>query len=313
MKFKLFKSSTLIILVLQSLFSFTSWGQEHIFPLYFEDSARNRDTLFFGYHDSASFWVDEKFGEVNLINQPFGSEFEVFFTDAATNEGIAPSGTLFDDPYLEFPHEPTYILKKQILSELKYYHRFFELGIITENWPVRIYWDKNLLEDYVNFDLYKYADLYMYSWQPPQSLAGDVYCCGNWPGDYTVMRLQSEVLIHKEDLCRYKMTIADSVGLFYICYADFGLVDSREITNTNFNIVYDQGQHLIKIQNSTGSKGYSIIITDYMGRVLKNEKYQEKENNHGIDISYLPDGFYVIKALEHGKNPVLKTKKIIKR
>jgi hypothetical protein len=66
----------LIILIL--LFPNIFFSQEEFsFELYFEDALGNKDTLVLGYDPLATDSIDVAFGEVNIINQPWNSVFEV--------------------------------------------------------------------------------------------------------------------------------------------------------------------------------------------------------------------------------------------
>jgi hypothetical protein len=78
--------------------------QEYSFPLYFEDAVGNKDTLNFGFDQSASFGVDENLGEANIIGQPYDSTFFVFFTDAAT----------YDELDFRLQEEKTFIYIKKV-------------------------------------------------------------------------------------------------------------------------------------------------------------------------------------------------------
>ena len=127
-------------IVLITIIDLTSISaQEYSFPLYFEDSAGNKDTLWFGFDENATFGIDEELGEVNLINEPLDSTFSVFFTDAAES---------IKDWYFEFDRSPNYISKKQYISDR--YPNWFELGILVKYWPVKISWNNSEMQNFIS-------------------------------------------------------------------------------------------------------------------------------------------------------------------
>ncbi len=66
------------------LFSFClNWiqAQELSFSLYLEDATGARDTIVLGYDSLATDSIDASFGEINLLGQAWGSDFEVRATN----------------------------------------------------------------------------------------------------------------------------------------------------------------------------------------------------------------------------------------
>ncbi|MEM7036751.1 MAG: hypothetical protein AAF570_07220, partial [Bacteroidota bacterium] len=99
----LYRPVALLTLILLSFF-FSLSAQTLELPLYFEDAAGHRDTLYLGYDLNATAGIDAAFGEVNIINDPIDSLFEVRISDGFRN---------YD--FMNLP--PTYNLKKQITPD----------------------------------------------------------------------------------------------------------------------------------------------------------------------------------------------------
>jgi hypothetical protein len=285
--------------------SFICKSQKYSFPLYFVDSAGNRDTLYFGEDPSATFGIDEQFGEVNLINKPFDSTFEVFFTDAV-------SGKMYEDfdCYLGKTQTPTYISKKQFNDFHFTLYRWIELGIITKNWPVKISWNQEEIRDYVADQGNSASNMFMYSWNPPASLVGDVHCCGYWPNSFTILNDTSQVVVTKNNFCHYTMTISkDSVNLFFINYSSFTGI--AEIVKENLSFRYDPKGKAILYLNSGKQKSVIIEVCDLSGRVQITKtisSFCDKELK--IDAGSLSKGIYIIRASSVDDHSHLITQKI---
>jgi len=277
-----------------------NYGQEYCFPLYFEDAAGNKDTVYFGEASSATFGIDEQLGEVNLLNQPTDTVFEVFFTDAA-----------FHTCYFDFDQIPTFISKKQFVSLSKLYD-WYELGMIARNWPVTISWDQKEMENYVAQKGCTYCNLFLYSWNPPNSLIGDVHCCGNWPNDYTLLNNTSHVIVDKSNFCNYAAPLIskDSVNLFFIKYASFTGTD--EITTGNITCRYAPEEKAIIIDNNSDAKLSVIEVFDVHGRKLLTKCIENNQyNNIEIEANTLSKGAYIVVISFAGKNLLQKNQKII--
>jgi hypothetical protein len=282
------------------LLSLLSFGQEYCFPLYFEDAAGNKDTVYFGEDSSASFWIDEQLGEVNLLNQPIDTIFEVFFTDAA-----------FDACYFDFDQIPTFVSKKQFVSLSKLYD-WYELGMIARNWPVTISWNQKEMENYVAQKGWSDCNLFLYSWNPPESVMGDVHCCGNWPNDYTLLNDTSRVVVDKSNFCHYAAPLIskDSINLFFIQYASFTGTD--EITTGDITCRYGSKEKEIIIDNNSDAKLSTIEVFDIQGRKRLTKCIESDQcNNLEIEANTLSKGTYVVVISFAGKNLSQKKQKIV--
>jgi hypothetical protein len=293
----------IIFLILHTLIG---KSQKYSFPLYFEDSVGNRDTLYFGEDSSATFGIDEQLGEINLINEPLNSTFDVFFTDAVT-------GKIYDggfDCYLEKQQTLTYISKKQFNDFHHSLYSWIELGIITKNWPVTISWNQEQMSDYVSDQGNPKWNLYMYSWNPPVSLIGDNHCCGYWPNDYTLLNDTSQVSVVEGNFCHYVSTISiDSVNLFFIYYSSYTGLAKAIKGNASFK--YDPKEKVILFLNNGEPKSGTIEVYDILGRVLIRKSIDNFTNtNLKIDAGSLSKGTFIIRFSSIKPNSNSLTKKI---
>lgn len=294
------------------LFFLMGKSQKYSIPLYFEDSAGNRDTLYFGEDSSATFGIDERLGEVNFVNEPLDSTFAVFFTDAV-------SGEMYDggfDCYLEKPQTLTYISKKQFndFHDAHYsLYDWIELGMISKHWPVTISWNQKEMADYVSSQGRPLWNLYMYSWNPPVSLTGDIHCCGYWPDNYTLLNKTSQVSVKKSNFCHYSTTITkDSINLFFIYYSSYtGLA---EAVKGNASLRYDPKEKMIILLNNDESKSGTIEVCDILGRVRIKESIDNFTNTSlKIDASTLSKGIYIVRfsSIKAHSQPLIKKIQIL--
>jgi hypothetical protein len=292
------KSKIFIIIL---LFSLKGNCQPYIVPLYFEDAVGNRDTVFFGYDDSATFGVDDFLGEKNLINESIDSTFAVFFTDATANEPL-------EEHCLEKTQKPTYVLKKQFNSINSFPAHYLELGLIVKNWPVSISWQPSEIENFLIQQGRQGWNVYMYSWYPPESFVGSIHCCGFWPGDYTFLNDVSQIVLNYDNLCHYSSTISkDSVSLFFMAFSSFSKVNEPEIETVHS--WYNAKEKKIIISNYFRDP-CSIEVIDMLGKVrIKKTIDHISGSNIEIDTGFLSRGMYILKITSSKTNSYKFTKK----
>src|SRR5690554_7600324 len=82
---------TKILYILFILLTFQGFSQsltpEFEFQLYFEDAAGNRDTVTLGYDQLATDTINSQFGEVNLLNTPWGNGLDVRIGNLIYHDG----------------------------------------------------------------------------------------------------------------------------------------------------------------------------------------------------------------------------------
>lgn len=99
--------------------------------MYFEDTANNRDTLYFGFDSASTDSIDLSFGEVDISAIRPDSIFSIRITDEYHKNLSWPS-------YFDFH------TKKQIVNYQCPYFKIIQFEIISRNWPVKASWDSSL-------------------------------------------------------------------------------------------------------------------------------------------------------------------------
>lgn len=295
------------LLIFLTLFSLIAKSQEYSFLLYFEDSIGNRDTLYFGFDKEASFGIDEKFGETNIIGNPYDSILFAFFSDAATNEEY--------DCRLETEKNPTYITKKQYINLLN--EGFIEIGLIAKNWPIKISWDQNAIAD---FDINKYLGLsdhglFLTSFRPLNGYP-DSFCCGEWPTStgLTWLSGSSQVQIAKENVCLYQAnSMKDSISLIYIGQM-YKYTSVNDFSTNSIYCWYDKYLDVICIRNLEVNLPLKIEVFNIQGIKIMEEQVQSDNSNPiNINTNYLPCGLYITRISTLKDKFLKSTLKIIKR
>jgi hypothetical protein len=287
---------TLIIL----LVSVVLHGQPKVFELWFEDSAGNRDTLWFGYDPTATFGVDEHLGEVNLMGEPYDSTLFAFFTDALSDETT---------PSIEMTYPSNYIMKTQFVKDIYYPH---EIGVIAKNWPVKISWQsadfKGQTEQYWQSEWAKYYSFIITSWHPPGGWF-DAKGCGQWPTNlqYTNMEEVEEVEVMPEHFCRYINEISpDTIHVLHL--ASERTTNIKTIKKQLALIEFSLADQVITI---TGNSSYQVSIIDSWGRnVLNKNPSGFLENTINISTNELRKGIYVVIVTGYISKQQLAIKKI---
>lgn len=125
-------------LILLATITYQSSAQEFQFTMIFTDTMGNTDTLVMGYDASASEGVDDQFGEVNIISEPWDSVFEVRITSK-----LRPT----DQEPIE-----DYEMERQIITIdcEENYPPTIEIDIKAIHWPITAVWDQNLFKDSCN-------------------------------------------------------------------------------------------------------------------------------------------------------------------
>ncbi len=135
------------------LISTTLTAQEFSFTLAFEDAVGNTDTIVLGYDMLATDSVDTSFNEVNIINTPWDSVFEVRITDELHTRVYTEDSTA------------NYHLKKQIIKNYcGEWPPAVTLDIKCNNWPVTMSWDSTLFNDSCNEGSFIYRQDIGFGW-----------------------------------------------------------------------------------------------------------------------------------------------------
>jgi hypothetical protein len=132
------KNLSLLIFCIFWKFSF---AQTFSFEMYFEDAAGGKDTLVFGYDAAATDSIDVLFQEINVISQPWSSQFEARITV------LNPPNAWGYDEFMSVPEIGH--LKKEIKKEdcLDQSLHISMIQLKNAVYPVTVTWDNSLFND----------------------------------------------------------------------------------------------------------------------------------------------------------------------
>lgn len=130
----------LILLISLNLIGQSLASQEFQLPIYFEDSAANRDSITIGYDDSATVNIDPAFGEKNMLGNPYSNNLDVRVC-------------LYN--YKDVRYEDARLLEskkmfiKKPCTDKTYFDEAhsFMVVIRSNHWPIIMRWDNSLISD----------------------------------------------------------------------------------------------------------------------------------------------------------------------
>jgi hypothetical protein len=128
----------LLILFLLISFSSTSFCQQFSFQIFFKDAFGNKDTITLGYDEGATDSIDTAFGEVNIIQNPRDTAFDVRISNEFKNRRY-------------YQTWGSYHTKKQIVGydcTNFSFDRTQVIDIFAKHWPVTATWDSLLFDDH---------------------------------------------------------------------------------------------------------------------------------------------------------------------
>jgi hypothetical protein len=121
-----------LLLILLTTCSFTAYGQQFSFQMFFTNAIGKKDTITLGYAVGATDSIDAAFGEVNIIGVPRDTAFDVRITNEWRNRNrLGGAGS--------------YHTKKQIIESRNL--KIQAIDIYTKHWPVTVTWDNALFND----------------------------------------------------------------------------------------------------------------------------------------------------------------------
>ena len=119
-------------------------GQSFEIPIYFEDAIGNRDSIILGYDELATYGIDPSFGEINLIDSAYSNDFEV-------------RAAIYDYGW-EWGNLPRVIESKKMIigyicEDSTYFDEANSIMVVikTDNWPIKITWDKDEFHEACNY------------------------------------------------------------------------------------------------------------------------------------------------------------------
>lgn len=259
------------ILLLFVAISHPGFSQEFSVAMYFEDAIGNKDTLVIGYDSNGSDTIDTVFNEVDIIEKPLDSLFDVRISNYYWNEAYELNQNIFQT-------------KKQILkNKCGSYFSYNAIEIYCKNWPVKASWDKTAF----NNDCLK-ESVFTSCWP------------GGWfdvpgPSDlyFAVMKNTEQVEfssnVEKNDLSLGRITEeGDTISFFFQAFGNNLLVSNVEPSLKEIKIFPNPAKNHLELDiNDRPIK--SLKIFNQSGKLQK-INFKEKR----IDISMLEVGLYFV-------------------
>ncbi len=269
----------------------TIYSQEFSFEMIFEDAIGNTDTLIMGYDPEATDSVDSEFGELNIIESPLDSIFDVRITD----EWRARSASI--DSF------GSYHIKKQIVEgTCESVRNAINIDILCKNWPVTARWNNS------GFEL-EYMQGSVLTSVPPGGWWDVVSPSDLWRSELfkvTEVTFTENVLEAFVDLFAYINNNEDTISVFWVVFAhkNFLYPASFEDYFLNETVFYpNPSSDFIFINNP--EKIIKVSICDLSG---KENKISFVDNI--IDIRNFNSGVYILKIITNEN--IIITKKLIK-
>ncbi len=282
------KAKTYFLISIVVWFSHDLCGQGFEIPIYFEDSAGQKDTIVLGYDPLASYAIDASFGEINIIDSSYNDDFEV-------RAAIYDYEYFFEHGVLPRVIESKKMIVGNVCSNPSYTGEDNSIMVVikSQHWPITIRWDNTLFQEECNFiDI---IDCTPGGWF-------DV-CGGGHPYMFFEMRLTETVSYYDTE---FKIeTEQDTLStLFFRFYSDFesgveDVPDSRVVFFPN------PTKGLITFDRPLNTDD-NISVSDIMGRPVSFNL-----RNQGVDLSSAPEGMYILTVKLHTGESV--AMKVIKK
>jgi hypothetical protein len=252
-------------------------GQEFVFSMIFSDPFGNSDTLFLGYDENATEGLDEHYGEIDIMETPWDSLFEVRVTHELRQIDATP---------IENFHTKKQITKKDCDT---IYPPVIEIDIKSIHWPVTARWCQDLFMDSCNRG----------------SLMTSIVPGGWWdvgsPSDLDKIELKNDSIISftdnadfsngkVNDIYAYEHAEAGLISVFWIALgmADLGITTipykRHAVVQISPNPVHD----IITIDGISDPDFSRIELHTIQGRKI----LQTREFN--ISLIDLPPGVYFL-------------------
>lgn len=285
-----------ILPILLTTLSFTVYGQQFSFQMFFTDAIGNKDTITLGYDLTATDSIDASFSEVNIISVPLDTSFDV----RVTNEWYRRNN---------FGSPGTFHTKKQIT----FYNCTFTpfnlqtIDIYTKHWPVTVTWNNSLFNDTCR--------------------NGSVFTSvnpGGWWDTGSPSDLWRQVLLTNDSATftsnnsggfnnnyGYINSAGDTIPVFWQSFADSSLL------STGINELTTNKNSITIFPNPT-SDFVTVGINKSFGEINRVEFYNSfgqvvllSKQLNNIDIAELQSGLYFIKVTNNkGLTATTKLQKI---
>jgi len=260
-------------------------AQEFSFPIYFEDSAGNQDTLVLGFDTDATSSIDGQFGEENIIGQSWDEEFEV----RATDQWLQPLDG----------ESVTFHTKKQIVDHLSSDNNVIGVDINTDNWPVKASWDETLFAETIEFSVF--TSIFPGGWWDTSSPSNLGRKFLSQDGNATFSSNESENGCTSSFYCY--TSNENMVSYFWVAFGDFNFTNTRNITKGHpFTLFPNPASSQVRILSSTEQHTVaSIRLLSQSGQVLT-----EVDDKPELNLISLPAGLYLVEITLHDGQRIIK-------
>ncbi len=262
------------ILALISIFS--TQAQQFSFNVYFEDGMGNRDTIILGYDSNISDTINPQYGEVNILNQPWDSVFEVRLSEFD-----------YDIPWSN-NYNPSFQTKKKILNFIPqppciYSSTPIFIAVKNKYRPFHFTWDSTLFQDTVRMS----SGFQFYH-----------YIC---PGAIWASSTDSLMFENPWYYCQSCHVEQNGDTLWMIGFA-FSYLNTIGIPRPdNKNIVVktypNPAEDFVIFDLENIYQNAELIIYNSTGKLISKEHLTHTKSHHKINISDYKSGIYFCRIL----------------
>lgn len=272
-----------LLLLLSSIVSITLYGQQFSFDMYFSDAIGNRDTITLGYDLTASESIDTAFGEVNIIDIPLDTAFDVRISDEWKNRTW-------------YNVDGTYNTKKQILLNncLNFTQLYIQtIDIYTKHWPVTVTWNNSLFND-----ICRMGSLFT-SINP-----------GGWWDTGSPSNLDQQILSTKNTVTfstnispRFNenygyIKVLDTIPVFWLAIGPDGIqyssIDETDDSQNNFKIYPNPAKTYFWVENPELDI-LQIEVIDLYGRSVLKQETNKNDYTVKVSINDVVNGMYMVR------------------
>jgi len=282
------KITKIISSLLLLLLSLSTYGQEFILPIFFEDSIGNKDTVIIGYDTNATYSIDEDFDEVDIIDSSYNEEFEVRASIYDYNELWENDGRIIESKIM---------IIGNVCNDPNYYGESNSIMVLikSDHWPITVRWNSDLFQEQCNFTE-------IVNCKP----GGWFDVCGEVPTQIEMMEQDSVTYIDTD----YKLELENDTlrGLFFPFYNSINVSVEDKIEEDKIILFPNPSSDEVefKIGSEDGQfDNINIKIFDKSGKEIMSLNVNEK-----IDISTWLNGVYYYMIYE--SNILLKSGKFVK-
>ncbi|MGM0566134.1 MAG: T9SS type A sorting domain-containing protein [Bacteroidota bacterium] len=251
-----------------------SCGQEFSFQMYFEDADGQLDTLTFGYDAGATDTIDPAFGEEDISNLDFSSNFEVRISDFT-----------YPDFELFLPGPAAFQTKRQIKEkdcESEDFPLVSAINLSQVTYPIKVYWEHSL------FEATCLQQSLITDWHP-----------GGWfdavhGGEQGPFYLDSQDTVEFTHTTHQMITANNDttdVLFFTLASVDNFITEIENIKRPKIKALHPNPTNGdVKIDIQAGIKIEEIQVFDVNGK-----HYEVNWSQDNLDMYKLPDGIYLIR------------------